>query len=126
MSEAGHDVSEDPILDQDAIDRMKEWGGSVLVDKMIRLFLDNTGDKMTRIQSGISDRRFEDSLQGAHSLKSSAGNLGAQRLSRLAARIEASSDTGDVEALVTLLPKILIAYDLTCAELETIAEGLQE
>ncbi len=126
MSDASDNVSDEPILDRAAIDRLQEWGGTVLVGKMIQLFLDNTGDKMARIQSGISDREFEDSVQGAHSLKSSAGNLGAQRLSRLAARIEASSGTGDAEALAKLLPKILVAYDLTCAELASIAEGLQE
>ena len=126
MDAATTSVTEQPILDPGAIERLQEWGGPPLVQKMIRLFLDNTGEKMAHIQAGIADRSFDKAVRGAHSLKSSAGNLGAQRLSRLAAMIESSSESGDIEVLMSLLPKIVVAYELTCAELETVAGRLAE
>ena len=74
----------------DALERLKEWGGDKLAAQMVRLFLKNSGVRMDQIRKGVTEEDHDEAERGAHSLKSSAANVGAESLRALATAIESA------------------------------------
>jgi two-component system sensor histidine kinase/response regulator len=90
-------VAEDPDLDDSALARLDRLGGSKLSGKMIDLFLLHATDRIeaaTRAQATGSQTGV---LSAMHSLKSSAGNVGARMVQDIAESIEQESVTRDLE-----------------------------
>ena len=113
-------MTESEVIDRQALERLKEWGGDKLAGQMVRLFLKNSGTRMDQIRKGVAEGDPEEAERGAHSLKSSAANIGAEALRTLATQIESASLAADLEALRKLLPHIESAYDEAMAELSVI------
>lgn len=117
-------MTESPIIDPQALERLKEWGGDKLAGQMVRLFLKNTGTRMDQIRAGVSDGSLEEAERGAHSLKSSAANIGAESLRTLATRMESAALDSNLEGARSLLPDLEAAYAEAMKELETIEKGI--
>ena len=118
-------MTDSQILDPSALDRLKEWGGEKLVAQMVRLFLKNSGTRMDQIRNGIADEDPQESEWGAHSLKSSAANIGAEGLRTLATQVESASLDKDMERLRELLPEIEASYSTVMAELRVMEKEMQ-
>jgi HPt (histidine-containing phosphotransfer) domain-containing protein len=108
------------------LERLKEWGGDKLAGQMVRLFIKNSGSRMDQIRKGSAEGDVEEAERGAHSLKSSAANIGAERLRGLATQVESASLENDVETLRRIMPEVEAAYSAAMAELETIEKGIPE
>ena len=117
-------MTDSQIIDPQALDRLKEWGGDKLAGQMVRLFLKNSGTRMDQIRAGVSDDNLEETERGAHSLKSSAANIGAETLRTLATRMESAALDSNVEDARTLLPELETAYADAMRELATIEKGI--
>ena len=117
-------MTEPEILEQSALDRLKEWGGDKLLAQMIHLFLENAPGRMTQIRTGISGDDVKESEKGAHSLKSSAANLGASHLRTIAADMERVAAGGDTAAAAALLPSLESAFSKAITALESVEKGL--
>jgi HPt (histidine-containing phosphotransfer) domain-containing protein len=117
-------MTESPIIDPQALERLKEWGGDKLAGQMVRLFLKNTVSRMDQIRSGVADGNLEEAERGAHSLKSSAANIGAESLRTLATRMESAALDSNIEDARTLLPQLESAYGEAMKELATIEKGM--
>jgi two-component system sensor histidine kinase/response regulator len=117
-------MNDSEILDQGALDRLKEWGGDKLLAQMLRLYLDNAPGRMSQIHSGLADGNIKDTEKGAHSLKSSSANVGAEHVRRIAADIERAAAGGDVTAVQALLPSLENAFSQAIAALESVEKGL--
>jgi HPt (histidine-containing phosphotransfer) domain-containing protein len=114
------------IVDQAALDRLVEWGGHKLLSQMLRLFLENSPVRFTAIREGLAEGGDLDEVhRGAHSLKSSAANLGAMRVSAIAARLETVADGGDREGSATLFDELVEAYAAAEARLRSVLEGVE-
>jgi len=111
-------MREAQIIDPEALERLREWGGDKLLSQMIRLFLKNAGARMDQIRNGVRNGDVSEAEQGAHSLKSSSANVGAERVRALATRIEAAAVEGDVTTVSEALPEIEVAFAEAIAELE--------
>ena len=61
--------------------------------------------------------------RGAHSLKSSAANVGAEQLQSVASEIEAAASGGDLQLVRDLIPDLEQAYAMAAGELAVIIEG---
>lgn len=118
-------MSERPVIDDDALDRLEEWGGPELVEKMIRIFLDHAPTRVEEIRSGVATGHLRETEKGAHSLKSSAGNLGAVRLRELCARLEDLAEEEDTEASSALVPKVEAAHREAVEALTGLLERLE-
>ena len=94
------------VIDPNAQARLQEWGGPKLVAQMIKLFLENAPVRLEQVRKGIAEGSLKDAERGVHSLKSSAANVGAMRVSRLAARMEDLAASGDAEAVAQNLPSL--------------------
>ncbi len=115
-------MSDTPVVDRAAIERLKEWGGDSLPRKMIDIFLVHGPERMTQIKQGLASGVARTAEAGAHSLKSSAGNVGALRLQGLLEQAERLAEEGKMEDLGALLPELEEALDLACRELRTLRE----
>lgn len=107
-------------VDPDGPLRLEGWGGRKLVQQMIRLFLENSPERMDQIRKGLASDNADSALRGAHSLKSTAANLGAMRLSGLAKRAEDAADDGDLDRVRTLMPELEEVYTGSCEALAVI------
>ena len=119
-------MDEKSVIDAEALDRLKEWGGDKLLTQMVRLFLDNSAKRMDQIRTGVETSDGAESEKGSHSLKSSAANVGALEVRRIAAEIEAAAVKGDSDSVRDMLPGLEEAYAEARAALETIVEGNPE
>jgi len=114
-----------PVIDPQAIGRLREWGGQELPKKMIGIFLEHSPERVGQIREGLDTGTPRRAETGAHSLKSSAGNVGATRLQQLAQQAEALAEKEEMGALAALLPALEVAYEEACRELKTLMEGME-
>lgn len=111
-----------PLIDAAQMDRLKEWGGKELQTKMVGLFLTHAKDRMDQIREGLASSHPQTAETGAHTLKSSAGNVGAQHVQRLAQEAETLAEQGNLDDLRSLLPSLESEFDAACLALKRILE----
>lgn len=119
-------MSDLPVVDKAQIEKLKEWGGVDLQRKMIELFLTHAAERLDQIRDGLSSGDADKAETGAHTLKSSAGNVGASRVQGLAQEAETLAEEGNLDGLQGLFPRLEIGFDEACSALRVIAEGIQE
>ncbi len=119
-------MTDSQIIDPQALDRLREWGGDKLAGQMVRLFLKNSGTRMDQIRAGVAGSDLEEAERGAHSLKSSAANIGAETLRALATRMESAALDESVDDARALLPDLEAAYADAMRELATLEKGMVE
>jgi two-component system, sensor histidine kinase and response regulator len=102
-----------PLLDPAALVRLREWGGDTLVGKMVALYLKNAPERLEDVRAGLAADDAPRAERGAHSLKSSSANLGAERLRRLCQLVENAAEVGALEQVRELLPSLEEAFEHT-------------
>ncbi len=118
-------MTESDAIDPKAIARLREWGGDKLVGQMVKLFLANSPARVDQIRAGLESNDAQESERGAHSLKSSAANVGGEEVRRIALEMEGAAAKGDLEAVRGLLPSLEEAYQRTRAALEAVEQGIE-
>ncbi len=113
-------------VDPQALDRLREWGGDKLVGQMLRLFLENSLARMDQIRAGVAQRDLSEAEKGAHSLKSSAANVGAGKVREVSAVIERLCTDGDMEGFLVQVPLLEEAYANARIALEAAAKEIPE
>lgn len=111
------------IINPAAIQRLSDWGGEDLLGRMVQLFLENTPARMDQIRTCVNGDPGDQPLRGAHSLKSSAANLGADQLRVLCQTIEDLASEGEIGTIREMLPPLEEAFSAACGELEAITRG---
>jgi HPt (histidine-containing phosphotransfer) domain-containing protein len=119
-------MREVPVLDHAQIHRLKEWGGADLQRKMIDLFLTHARERVAQIKEGLTEQESRKAETGAHTLKSSAGNVGARRLQELSADAEALAEKGELPSLQELFPSIEREFEAACEALRIVMKELPE
>ena len=92
-----------PATDPDALTRLERFGGVKLLDEMIALFLVNARERLAATAAGLGAGDAAAIENAMHSLKSSAAQLGAMRLSRLCEQAETTARGGTPMDVVPLL-----------------------
>ena len=101
-----------PVLfDESAIDRLRSIGGMRLVHELIGIFLANAPQRIESARSGLAKGDIDLVHRSAHSLKSSAGNVGANAMADIASELEQRSSTKDVSALNDLVQRLSSAFE---------------
>ena len=114
------------IINLDSLGLLEEWGGSKLVNEMIRLFLENGPARMDQIRSVLESDDLDQPERGSHSLKSSAANIGAEHVRRIADEIEIAASNKELERVRELLPGLEEAFAEAMTELEKMSQGISE
>jgi HPt (histidine-containing phosphotransfer) domain-containing protein len=78
---------------------------------------------MQGIRDGLGGDDLELAERSAHSLKTSAANLGGEAVRRLAARIEEALEVGDRSAAAAALPELEARFAETLEALGEIGKG---
>jgi HPt (histidine-containing phosphotransfer) domain-containing protein len=99
-----------PSCDRVALTRLRGWGGMKLVHDLVQLFGSITPGRLQTVRSALDAGDSPTAEAAAHTLGSSAGQLGAMRMQRLCMRIEALSASGKVEEARPLLPEMEREY----------------
>ena len=116
-------MSIDPtIIDPAALERLEEWGGPGLSKEIVQLFLDHGPVRMDQIRGALDGDDLDVPERGAHSLKSSAANVGAQHVRRFASEVESAASGGDLHRVRDLIPNLEQAFTQAAEELEVIVK----
>ena len=99
-------MQSDPVLDASALARLRKLGGEKLLSEMIALFLQHAPARLAAARAGNSGGDARAVERAAHSLTSTAANLGAVRVQRLARRVEELAGGGDLASAAQLLPDL--------------------
>ena len=95
---------------QEAIDRLRKLGGEGFLLKMIELFLDFGGQKVSEAGAASAKGDFYAAGKAAHAIKSSAANLGAGAVERIAASIEEHVRAGRNDAVPQMVQELQTAF----------------
>ncbi len=101
-----------------ALVRLHQLGGESLLRQMINLFLDNVPQRIENIRVGIRENNLQAVGRAAHSLKSTAGNVGAIKLQALAQEIERCAECQDNCRVATMLDILQAAFAQTAVYLK--------
>ena len=113
-------LNEDPVLDGVALDRLRRIGGADLVRRMVQLYLDGGPDRVRSVREGAAAGNSSAVERAAHSMKSSAGNLGAIRLQHIAEAVEAAAAAGTID--IGLVERLAAEFDRSAAALRDALE----
>jgi HPt (histidine-containing phosphotransfer) domain-containing protein len=119
-------MTDSDIIDPQAQARLQEWGGAKLLTQMIRLFLENAPNRMEQVRKGLAEGNAREAERGVHSLKSSAANVGAMRVSRLAAQMEDHAARADLAAVAVHLPNLETEFAAATQRLTAILKATPE
>jgi len=111
-------MATDTRLDPAALERLRELGGEALVIKMIDLFLENTPKRIQAAFDGDRKGDWHEVERAAHSIKSSAANLGFEGLRSLAYELEGAAERRNAEGVAPLLHELEAAFPSVRAALE--------
>ncbi|UCC23924.1 MAG: Hpt domain-containing protein [Gemmatimonadales bacterium] len=120
-------MSAEPVVDRVALVKLQGIGGDKLVRQIVRLYRENARERLRQIEEGLGPGgEVSGAGAGAHSLKSSAGNVGAMRVSALAADLEEAVARGSHELLPDLHASLREAAEEADRRLEELMEGWGE
>ncbi len=114
---------ESTILDPAALERLEEWGGPGLSKEIVQLYLEHGPARMDQIRGAMDEDDLEVPERGAHSLKSSAANVGAHHVHRVANEVELAASDGDLQRVRDLIPDLEQAFAQAVQELEVIVQA---
>ena len=109
MENRGMETEPDSI-DMQALERLRKIGGEELLSKIVALFVSHAEPAIKEAVASLQRGDLDRVQWAAHSLKSSAGNLGAQQLQNLAGRIEQLAETKKAGEIQPLLADLETAY----------------
>ncbi|MBI4538019.1 MAG: Hpt domain-containing protein [Gemmatimonadetes bacterium] len=103
-------MTQDPVLDNSALERLREWGGPQLVAQIIDVFLETAPGRVQRAREAERTGDLKMLAHQAHSLKTSAGYLGATEMLELVADIERRARAEETAELAELVHGLEQAY----------------
>jgi HPt (histidine-containing phosphotransfer) domain-containing protein len=110
-------VADKSAIDGAVIERLDRLGGKKLVLGMIDIFLEHAPTRVEAARAGLNGADFDEIRRAAHSLKSSAGNLGATQLQALCEEIERSGENSQNAEMVELVAQMGSETDAARQEL---------
>jgi len=111
-------MADEASVDPAALERLRRLGGEKFVKEMIDIFLDFIPKKIAQALEGQRANCLLEIEKGAHAVKSSALNMGAQNLQRLADRIERLAKEQQPELLPALLADLESEFSRVRAALQ--------
>jgi HPt (histidine-containing phosphotransfer) domain-containing protein len=111
-------VGRGTVLDQATLDNLKRLGGDDFLHELFDLFLEHSPVLAENINHGRTTADWDLVARAAHSLKSSAGNIGAFGLLSLASDLEQAANISDVPAITLLVDQIGTSFDTVVEELK--------
>lgn len=99
-----------PVLDIAVLDELRDVIGAASVAQIVELFLADAPLLIQRLEQAAATAQSDALREAAHTLKSSAANLGALALSAAALRIESGVRTGTLERPVVAVALVIAEF----------------
>lgn len=106
-----------------ALDVLRSVGGDDMVAMLIRTFLQFAGERVGKLGEEAKAGRWEEVASIAHSLKSSARQLGANALGDACAKAEEAGRRGDIPSAAAGVTAIEQEYAAAYAWMDTLTGG---
>jgi len=107
MSYSNESTDIDPLF----LTRLQDLGGAKLASELVGMYLIRGAQLLETISSGIENEDYTAVKNAAHSLISSAGNLGGKKVSILAQQIENAAFEQKGEIIPELLENTISAHE---------------
>ena len=121
-------VGDDSEIDPRALRKLIGLEGDAgrdLLDELIDLFADNAPARIRTLREACAGGDDATATRVAHTLKGSAGTLGAFRLAALAGDLEAASASGGASQSAAEVERVAAAIDKAVAKMRLVREELQ-
>lgn len=110
-------------LDHAALQTIRSIGGSnELLRQVVALFIESTPPLLQNIDTGLHSGELARLQIAAHTLKSSAANLGATVLSDMARRLEAAAREGSLPADLPSSAAVQDEFEAACRALKAVLD----
>ena len=113
-------MTDPPVVEPAAVVRLRRLGGANLVRQMLELYLAQGPERIRSLLEGADAGKADRVERSAHTLKSSAGNVGALRLQQTAERLEAAAGAGIVDPV--MVERLVHEYHESAAVLRGVLE----
>ncbi len=101
------------ILDPTVIEGLRELGGEDdpgLLMELVEMFLDDAPNRIKEIEQSMAEGDLDTMRRAAHTLKSSAANMGSIVLSNICAEMEAAARLEDCSKYAAMTPSCVEAF----------------
>ena len=109
-----------PVLDPAVLETLRRLtppGEPDVLTEVLRIFLDEGPARVARLRNAWTARNIEEVHRSAHSLKGSAGNIGARRLHAVCSQLD---EIGDLDAAAALVAALDAEFDKVVTEIRRI------
>jgi HPt (histidine-containing phosphotransfer) domain-containing protein len=113
------------VLDHDVLANLRKLtppGEPDVLAEVLLLFLDEVPPRITRLRNAWAAGNIEEVHRAAHSLKGSAGNIGARRLYDVCNRLDDRGKAGDLEAMAPLVDAVGAEFGMVETEIRRVLE----
>jgi HPt (histidine-containing phosphotransfer) domain-containing protein len=91
-------LTQAPVLDQAALQRILRIGGPALLRNLAGMYLELGPGRLQALADGVAAGDADQVRRAAHTMKSTAGNVGAVRLQHSAEHVEQLASEGVIDA----------------------------
>ena len=106
-------------FDPETLVRLRQLGGDSLIQKLVTVFGEYTRDRVQDAVTAGQSGDLDAVARAAHSVRSSAGNVGALRLLEAATALEHTARAGQTTPIPALVSELHTAFVATRAYLAT-------
>lgn len=122
MTEPVHDGA--TCGDPAALERLRRFGGHMLVQEMIALYLETAPGRLAVARRALEGGDVASLKLAARMLGTSSGQLGAMAMRELCARLEQRVGTLDLEPVPDLVDALAVELERVRGWLETVREAM--
>jgi HPt (histidine-containing phosphotransfer) domain-containing protein len=116
-------MAEPVVLDPAVIDTLRNLtppGEPDVLKEILQMFLQEVPPRIERLRNAWSAGNIEEMRRAAHSLKGSAGNIGAQALHAVCTELDAKGRTGELADTGVLVDALGVEFGKVEAEIRRI------
>jgi two-component system, sensor histidine kinase and response regulator len=93
-------------LDREVLAGLRELGDPGLFSELVEMFIGDTAERIAALRRALGEGDASEVEQAAHTLKGSAGNMGAATMARISARLQEAGSAEELEEIPGLLDRL--------------------
>jgi HPt (histidine-containing phosphotransfer) domain-containing protein len=116
-------MAEPVVLDRRVIETLRQLtppGEPDVLTEVLQMFLQEVPPRIERLRNAWTAGNIQEVYRAAHSLKGSAGNIGAQRLLGVCKQLDEMGRAGDLEHSAPLVDALATEYGKVADEIRLI------
>jgi two-component system, sensor histidine kinase and response regulator len=104
------EATEEP-LDRDIIENLRDLGGSEMLSELAQIFFEDTRSNLATLRKALEEGDAQSVERVSHTLKGSAANMGAFRMSALCMKLENTGASGNLLRAPELLEQLEAEFE---------------